>query len=116
MLVRWIGVGLTALAYGLLLVLLRGEPSVASDQGVFLSVAARMLDGDHLYSEVVDNKDPLFFYTYAAALAGPVVGADRFFWTRSGSGSPLSRWRCSFASSVPLGWRLSPAFSRTRSR
>ena len=70
MLVRWIGVGLTALAYGLLLVLLRGEPSVASDQGVFLSVAARMLDGDHLYSEVVDNKDPLFFYTYAAALAG----------------------------------------------
>ena len=50
------------------LVLLRGEPSVASDQGVFLSVAARILDGDHLYSEVVDNKDPLFFYTYAGAL------------------------------------------------
>ena len=69
MLVRWIAVGASALAYGLLLVLLRGEPSVASDQGVFLSVAARILDGDHLYSEVVDNKDPLFFYTYAAALA-----------------------------------------------
>ena len=68
-LVRWIAVGVAALAYGLLLVLLRGEPSVASDQGVFLSVAARILDGDHLYSEVVDNKDPLFFYTYAAALA-----------------------------------------------
>jgi hypothetical protein len=68
-LVRWIAVGGIALAYGSLLVLLRGEPSVASDQGVFLSVAARILDGDHLYSEVVDNKDPLFFYTYAAALA-----------------------------------------------
>lgn len=67
--VRWLAVGVTALAYGLLLVLLRGEPSVASDQGVFLSVAARILEGDHLYSEVVDNKDPLFFYTYAAALA-----------------------------------------------
>ena len=67
--VRWIAIGGIALAYGLLLVLLRGEPSVASDQGVFLSVAARILDGDHLYSEVVDNKDPLFFYTYAAALA-----------------------------------------------
>ena len=69
MLVRWIAVGASALAYGLLLVFLRGEPSVASDQGVFLSVAARILDGDHLYAEVVDNKDPLFFYTYAAALA-----------------------------------------------
>ena len=67
--VRWIAIGGIALAYGLLLVLLRGEPSVASDQGVFLSVAARILDGDHLYAEVVDNKDPLFFYTYAAALA-----------------------------------------------
>jgi hypothetical protein len=67
--VRWIAVGASALAYGLLIVLLRAEPSVASDQGVFLSVAARILEGDHLYSEVVDNKDPLFFYTYAAALA-----------------------------------------------
>ena len=69
MLVRRLAVGVAALAYGVLLVLLRGEPSVASDQGVFLSVAARILEGDHLYSEVVDNKDPLFFYTYAAALA-----------------------------------------------
>ena len=49
--------------------LLRGrDPVVASDQGVFLSVAARMLDGDQLYAEVFDNKDPLFFYTYAGAL------------------------------------------------
>ena len=48
--------------------LLRGDPFVASDQGVFLSVAARLLDGDALYAEVFDNKDPLFFYGYAAAL------------------------------------------------
>jgi hypothetical protein len=66
--VRCIGIGAFALLFGLVLVLLRGEPIVASDQGVFLSVAARILAGDHLYSEVIDNKDPLFFYTYAGAL------------------------------------------------
>ncbi len=57
-----------ALLLGFLLVAFRGEPRATSDQGVFLSVAARMLDGDQLYSEVVDNKDPLFFYSYAGAL------------------------------------------------
>jgi hypothetical protein len=67
-LARFIGAGVLALVLGLVLVLLRGDPFVASDQGVFLSVAARLLDGDALYSEVFDNKDPLFFYSYAAAL------------------------------------------------
>ncbi len=57
-----------ALLVGFVLVLFRGEPIPNGDQGVFLSIAARMLAGDHLYSEVVDNKDPLFFYTYAGAL------------------------------------------------
>ena len=65
---RSIAVGGVALLYGLTLVLVRGEPSATGDQGVFLSVAARMLDGDKLYSEVIENKDPLFFYTYADAL------------------------------------------------
>jgi hypothetical protein len=65
---RWIGVGGLALLFGLVLVLLRGEPSAASDQGILLSVAARMLDGDDLYAEVVENKDPLVFYSYAGAL------------------------------------------------
>ena len=65
---RCIAVGGIALLYGLALVLVRGEPSAASDQGVFLSVAARMLDGDKLYADVIENKDPLFFYTYADAL------------------------------------------------
>ena len=37
------------------------------DQGVFLSIAARLLDGDRLYAEVIDNKDPLFFYAHAGA-------------------------------------------------
>jgi hypothetical protein len=63
-----IGIGVCAALIGLLLVAYRGEPRFQSDQGVFLSVAARMLDGDRLYAEVADNKDPLFFYTYAAAL------------------------------------------------
>ena len=43
---RSIAVGGIALLYGIALVLVRGEPSATGDQGVFLSVAARMLDGD----------------------------------------------------------------------
>jgi hypothetical protein len=53
---------------GISIGLLRGYPWLTSDQGVFMSVAARMLDGDVLYADVVDNKDPLFFLTYSAAL------------------------------------------------
>lgn len=67
-LARSVGVAILALGLGLTLVLLRGDPFVAGDQGVFLSVAGRMLDGDRLYAEVFDNKDPLFFYIYAGAL------------------------------------------------
>jgi hypothetical protein len=65
---RWIAVGAGALLLGLALVLVRGHPVATSDQGVYLSIAARLLDGDHLYRDVVEPKDPLFFYTYAAAL------------------------------------------------
>ena len=64
---RWIGAGVGALVFGVALVLLRGTPAAGSDQGIVLSVVARMLDGDHLYSDVIENKDPLFFYTAAAA-------------------------------------------------
>jgi hypothetical protein len=49
-------------------VFVRGEPRWNGDQGVFLSIAARVLDGDRLYADVIDNKDPLFFYAHAAAL------------------------------------------------
>lgn len=37
----------------------------AGDYGVFISVAERLKAGDHLYSEVWDNKDPLFYYGLA---------------------------------------------------
>ena len=60
--------------YGALLVLLRGRPSLKSDAGVFLSVAGSMLHGDRLYVGVLDNKDPLFYYAHAGALAA-------FGWT-----------------------------------
>jgi hypothetical protein len=66
----WVGasVGVFALLLGFALVLLRGEPWIGGDPGVFLSVAGRLLDGDRLYVDVFDNKDPLFFYTYAGAV------------------------------------------------
>ena len=65
---RSIAVGGLALLFGIALVLVRGEPVVGSDQGILLSVAGRMLDGDDLYAEVIENKDPLVFYTFAGAL------------------------------------------------
>ena len=55
--------------YAALLVVVRGRPSLESDAGIFLSVAGRLLDGDRLYVDVLDNKDPLFYYSHAAALA-----------------------------------------------
>jgi hypothetical protein len=42
-------------AYAGLLVLTRGFPSRWWDAGVFLSVAGRLLDGDRLYTDVLDN-------------------------------------------------------------
>lgn len=65
---RSLGIVLGALAYGAALAFVRGEPRWNGDQGVFLSIAARMLDGDRLYADVIDNKDPLFFYAHAGAL------------------------------------------------
>ena len=47
---------------------LRVTPQVWGDPGVWLSVAARLLDGDRLYADVFDNKDPFFFYSYALSL------------------------------------------------
>lgn len=64
----WLLAVAVSLAYGALLVFLRGAPSLESDAGIFLSVAARLLHGDRLYADVFDNKDPLFFYAHVATL------------------------------------------------
>jgi hypothetical protein len=58
-----------SLLLGGVLVILRGRPSLQGDAGVFMSVAGRLDRGDRLYVDVIDNKDPLFYYTHAAALA-----------------------------------------------
>lgn len=40
-------------------------PSLDLDRGIFVSVAERLIAGDRLYSDVWDNKDPLFYYVIA---------------------------------------------------
>jgi hypothetical protein len=55
-------------------VILSAAAPRTSDNGVFLSVASAIADGVPLYEGVVDNKDPLFFYSLAAALRiGPAA-------------------------------------------
>jgi len=54
--------------YSAALVFLRGRPSIDADAGIFLSVAARLVHGDHLYTGVWDNKPPFFYYAQALAL------------------------------------------------
>src|SRR4029453_4429418 len=49
-------------------VFMRGYPTTNSDTGIFLSVAGRLLDGDRLYRDVFDNKDPLFYFSQSLAL------------------------------------------------
>jgi hypothetical protein len=66
---RWLWLLAASGGYAALLVVVRGRPSLESDAGIFLSVAGRLLDGDRLYVDVLDNKDPLFYYSHAAALA-----------------------------------------------
>ncbi len=66
---RWEATAIASvLAGGVFLAALRVKPQVWGDEGVWLSMAARLLDGDRLYVDVFDNKDPFFFYSYAAAL------------------------------------------------
>jgi hypothetical protein len=55
--------------YAALLVLTRGFPTRRWDAGSFLTVVSRLVRGDSLYVDVLDNKDPLFYYSYAGALA-----------------------------------------------
>lgn len=55
---RWL------VAAGVLLVIFpRTVPNATGDRSVFLAVAERLLQGDRLYADVWDNKDPLFFWS-----------------------------------------------------
>ncbi len=55
-------------------VILSAAAPRTSDNGVFLSVASAIAEGVSLYEGVVDNKDPLFFYSLAVALRiGPAA-------------------------------------------
>lgn len=61
----WIAVG--ALVAGALLVIGRSRPSTnGTDQGDYLTIAARLAHGAHMYTGVWDNKAPLFYYAQAA--------------------------------------------------
>jgi hypothetical protein len=60
-------VAVVAPVYSTVLVLIRGNPSISLDPGIFLSVAARLAHGDRLYVDVWDNKPPFFYYTDAIA-------------------------------------------------
>src|SRR5438874_12816539 len=60
----WLYIALLALAAAVAVI--REQPQAAFDQGVFLSVMSSLARGLHLYRDVFDNKDPLFYYTGAA--------------------------------------------------
>ena len=49
-------------------------PEPVADRSLYQSVAERMLAGDRLYIDVIDNKDPLFYYAVAVQrLIGPLA-------------------------------------------
>jgi hypothetical protein len=57
----------SSILYSSALVVLRGRPGIDADAGIFLSVAARLVHGDHLYTGVWDHKPPFFYYAQALA-------------------------------------------------
>jgi hypothetical protein len=60
-------------------IVIREQPQSAFDQGVFLSVMSSVSRGLHLYRDVFDNKDSLFYYTGAGAFK--LLGArGPFIW------------------------------------
>ena len=65
--------GLAVLATWIL-VFPRLVPDRSDDRGIFVSVAERLLAGDILYSEVYDNKEPLFLYFVAVQRALGAIG------------------------------------------
>jgi hypothetical protein len=60
----------------------RLTPTPYGDYGIAVSVAERLIAGDSLYSQVWDNRDPLYYWTLALfRLPGPLGGnALEFLW------------------------------------
>jgi hypothetical protein len=56
------------------LILPRTVPGKAYDRGIFVSVAERLRAGDRLYTDVWDNKDPLFYWVLALGRIGGPSG------------------------------------------
>jgi hypothetical protein len=76
------------LILGTIFAILRGSFSQAEDMGIFVSVQGLVSQGYNLYSQVYDNKDPLFHYANAMSfsifgLRGPFL-LDALFVIASG--------------------------------
>ena len=62
---------------GVALAVLRERPTVDIDPGIFISIFGALGDGHRLYVDILDNKDPLFFYT--GAIVSSIFGARGLF-------------------------------------
>ena len=74
LLARWL---LLAGAICFAIALVRYEPSLIGDRGVFVSGGAAIWDGAALYTDFYDHKDPGFYYSIA--LATGLFGASGLF-------------------------------------
>jgi hypothetical protein len=87
-------------------------PYRASDRGIFVSVAERLLAGDTLYRDVLDNKEPLFYYFVAVQRI--VGGYGEFFGElivlaiASYSVYKLSLMACRKPIALVVGWIMAP--------
>ncbi|GAO53343.1 hypothetical protein [Novosphingobium sp. MD-1] len=71
---KWFGTWLDWLLVPVFLLFFttRLVPEPVADRSLYQSIAERILAGDRLYVDVIDNKDPLFYYAIAAQrLIGP---------------------------------------------
>jgi hypothetical protein len=87
-------------------------PNRDSDRGIFVSVAERLLAGDVLYKDVLDNKEPLFYYFVAAqrliGAYGEIFGELVVFWMACYCAYKLSRAALDQNISLLVGWILVP--------
>jgi hypothetical protein len=87
-------------------------PDRDSDRGIFVSVAERLLAGDRVYKDVLDNKEPLFYYFVAsqrrAGAYGEIVGELLVLFVASFSVYKLSLHALGQNLSIATGFILAP--------